>query len=190
MSIAFYVGVAQNVLFNQDPTMGPNPYTEITIAQIMAYELTKKVCDLFFTLEWPLIRYQIEFAVILMSIVDLSLIKLSFLFFFARVFIYDKSNLRSIRNMSIFLMILLITIWGLGFSITYLAACQDNFALHWDAGDTTQCINTFWMLYALAISDTAMDCITIIIPIPLIWKLHLALDRKVGISIIFLLGSL
>jgi hypothetical protein len=134
---------------------------------------------------------QVEFSIILMSIIDLTLIKLSFLFFYARVFIYDKSDLRSFRNAPIYIMILLVSLWGLGYTITYLAACRGNITAHWSTNDfQTKCINTFWMLYGLAISDTVMDCIIILIPIPMIWKLHLDLTRKLGISIIFLLGSL
>ncbi|KAF2010685.1 hypothetical protein BU24DRAFT_313766, partial [Aaosphaeria arxii CBS 175.79] len=134
---------------------------------------------------------KIEFVVILFSIVTLTLIKLSFLFFYARIFIYDSKNVRSFRNISVYLCMLIVILWFLGFTITYLSACRDDFTARWSGiAFQTKCINTFWMLYSLAVSDFVMDCLIIIIPVPLVWKLHLTPKRRLGVSIVFLLGSL
>lgn len=129
-----------------------------------------------------------------MSIITLSLIKLSFLFFYRRVFVYDKSNPRNLRNIVVLFTIALVILWGVGFSITYLSACRGDFSVRWSTESSEQielkCINTFWMLYGLAISDFVMDCMIILIPVPMIWKLHLRSSRKLGILVVFLLGSL
>lgn len=128
---------------------------------------------------------------ILLSIIDLSLIKLSFLLFYSRVFIYDSKNIRSPRNLSIYLLMFIVILWGFGFSITILSACRDDFRARWISSKfEAKCINTFLMLYALAISDFVIDVLIILLPIPMIWKLHLEPSRKLGISVVFLLGSL
>ncbi|ORY16642.1 hypothetical protein BCR34DRAFT_597641 [Clohesyomyces aquaticus] len=147
--------------------------------------------DVLFNQSLDLISKKIEFAVILLSIITLSLVKLSFLFFYGRIFIYDRGNLRSARNVCIGILIGFVILWCLGFSITYLSACRADFSAHWSSKSfETKCTNTFWMLYGLAISDFIMDCLIIILPIPIIWQLYLEPSRKIGVLIVFLLGSL
>ncbi|KAF2680441.1 hypothetical protein K458DRAFT_251755, partial [Lentithecium fluviatile CBS 122367] len=174
MATAYSAGVGEDVLFNQSTDLIPKRSGPLSGKLLNAFSVSK-----------------IEFAVILMSIIALSLVKLSFLFFYGRIFIYDATNPRSPRNNSVYLLALIVILWGLGFSITYLSACRGDFGAHWSSSSfQTKCINTFWMLYGLAIFDFITDCLIILIPIPMIGKLHLDPGRKLGISIVFLLGTL
>lgn len=129
-----------------------------------------------------------------MSFTALALIKISFLIFYRFVFVYDKSRFLDWRNIVINSMIFIIVIWDLGFTITFLSAWPKNFKAHWSTTTskeiTSQCINTFDMMWALSISDFITDVIIILIPIPMIWRLYLPLGRKLGVLLIFLLGSL
>jgi hypothetical protein len=119
-----------------------------------------------------------------MSFTSLALIKVSFLLFYKTIFVYDKWRFLNIRNVIINLMILIVVIWDLGFTLTFLSACRSNFRAHWAT------INTFLMMYALSISDFITDVLILLIPIPMIWKLHLPPVRKFGVMIVFLFGGL
>jgi hypothetical protein len=129
-----------------------------------------------------------------MSMTTLTLVKLSFLIFYKRVFVYDKGNLSDIRNLLLNAMIVIIVLWDLGFSITMFASCRDDFNARFSpktpAEIAGQCIDTFALLYGYAISDFITDCIIILTPIPFIWRLHLPLGRKLGVALVFLMGTL
>jgi hypothetical protein len=91
-------------------------------------------------------------------------------------------------------MIFIVVIWDLGFTLTMIFACRSNFSAHWATVTakeiTVKCINTFLMMYALSISDFVTDALILLIPIPMIWKLHLPPMRKFGVTIVFLFGGL
>ena len=127
-----------------------------------------------------------------MSATTLTLIKLSFLVFYKRVFVYDKTNWKNTRNIVVHAFIDLMIIWDLGFVLIMLAGCRNHFYAHYAAFEVTRakCINTLKYIYAFAITDFITDCLTILTPIPFIWKLRLPNRRKLGISAIFLLGAL
>jgi hypothetical protein len=129
-----------------------------------------------------------------MSFTSLALIKVSFLLFYKAIFVYDKWRFFNIRNVIINLMILIVVIWDLGFTLTFLSACRSNFRAHWATVTakeiTVKCINTFLMMYALSISDFITDVLILLIPIPMIWRLHLPPMRKFGVMIVFLFGGL
>jgi len=122
----------------------------------------------------------------------LTLIKLSFLLFYKRVLVYDKTNWKDPRNLTINILISIIIIWGLGFVLIMLAGCRNHFSAHYTTleGNMGKCINTFKYLYAFAISDFITDCLIILLPIPLVWKLNLSFKKKLGILFIFQLGAL
>jgi hypothetical protein len=92
------------------------------------------------------------------------------------------------------LMIAVIILWDLGFSFTLIFSCRSRVRMYWGTKTTkeltTKCINPFIYMFALSIIDFITDGITLLIPIPMIWKLHLPLRQKLGVGIIFLLGSL
>ena len=127
-----------------------------------------------------------------MSATTLTLIKLSFLVFYKRVFVYDKTNWKNIRNIVIHALIGLMIIWGLGFVLIMLTGCRNHFYAHYAAFEVTKvkCINTLKYIYAFAITDFVTDLFILLTPIPFIWKLCLPTRRKLGISFIFLLGAL
>jgi len=129
-----------------------------------------------------------------MSLTALALIKVSFLIFYKLVFVYDRWSIWNVRNLLINLMITAIIVWDLGFSLTLILLCRGNVRMYWSTSTTkeltTKCINPLVYMYALSISNFITDAIIILIPIPMIFKLHLPLRRKFGVTIVFLLGSL
>ena len=132
------------------------------------------------------------YAVLLMSTATLALIKLSFLFFYKRVFVYDKTNWRNGRNIIMHSLMGIVIIWGLGFIFIMLAGCRSHFYAHYTPSVDAQskCVNSFKYIHALAVSDYITDSLIILTPIPYIWKLMLSVRRRLGILLIFLLGAL
>jgi hypothetical protein len=132
-----------------------------------------------------------------MSLTALALIKVSFLVFYKMVFVYDKWRFFDMRNILINLTIATIVVWDIGFSLTLILSCRGKsgkVSTYWDTKTakelTSKCINPFVYMYALSITDFITDGLIVLIPIPMVWKLRLPTRRKVGVSLIFLLGSL
>lgn len=125
------------------------------------------------------------------------MIKVSFLLFYKLVFVYDKWRFWDPRNIFMNLMIATIIVWDIGFSLTLILSCvgkSGKVNTYWDTKTsrelTSKCINPFVYMYSLSISDFITDAVILLIPIPMVWKLHLPTRRKFGVSLIFLLGSL
>jgi hypothetical protein len=132
-----------------------------------------------------------------MSLTSLAFIKISFLVFYKSVFVFDQWKPLDIRNILMNLTIATIVVWDIGFSLTLILSCvgkSGKVSTYWDTTTArellSKCINPFVYMYALSISDFITDGLILLIPIPLVWRLHLSRRRKVGVSLIFLLGSL
>ncbi|KAF2713983.1 hypothetical protein K504DRAFT_498779 [Pleomassaria siparia CBS 279.74] len=128
-----------------------------------------------------------------MSLSALTCIKVSCLLFYKFVFVYEKWHFWDPRNIFMNLVIISIVLWDLGFSFTLIFSCKGHVSTYWGTKTskelTAKCINPFIYMYALSIADFITDGIILLIPIPMIWKLHLPIGRKLGVMI-FLLGSL
>ncbi|CAI6328942.1 unnamed protein product [Periconia digitata] len=174
MAVSVFIGIGDHALTHRYPTSDVSP-------EQAAYGKAKQG-----------VLMKIEYALLLMVAAALTLIKLSFLFFYKRVFVYDKTNWKDVRNIIIHALIALIIIWGLGFVLIMLTGCRNHFYAHYSTLEDTmgKCINTFLYLYAFAISDFITDVLIILTPIPFILKLRLSLKRKLGIMLVFLLGAL
>ena len=117
----------------------------------------------------------------------LGSIKLSFLFFYRRIFCPNKKNLASLFLDA---MIVLVVLWTLGFFFSELFNCGTHFSALWGSTvDLMSCDKTEVHLLALVITDFITDAIILIFPIPLIWRLHMAVGRKLAVMAVFLLGS-
>ncbi|TEY18045.1 hypothetical protein BOTCAL_2089g00010 [Botryotinia calthae] len=67
---------------------------------------------------------KLEWAVHLMQVLSLGAIKLSFLFFFRRIFAVAKYGVFHIASL---IMVVLVCIWSIGFFIVFLVACKGDF---------------------------------------------------------------
>jgi hypothetical protein len=114
--------------------------------------------------------------------------KLSFLFFYHRIFAVDRKS-----AISWFLRILMVVmaLWSVAFCFGTVFECGTNFGIIWGPTLTMiqKCVDTMLMIYAFCISDFITDAIIILIPVPLIWKLNLSRAKKLATSAIFLLGA-
>ncbi len=122
---------------------------------------------------------QINYATLVIEKFTYSCIKLSVLFFYRRIFAQRKS-FRIANNV----LIVLITLWGLVFMAMDAAACNPN-AYEGRSGQTLQ-----WLLLWFGITDVLGDIAVLALPYPCIRKLQMSTRDKVGLTAIFLLGTL
>ncbi|PSN68123.1 hypothetical protein BS50DRAFT_665737 [Corynespora cassiicola Philippines] len=79
--------------------------------------------------------------------------------------------------------------WMIGSLVILPLNCQPVHAL-FDPTVTGKCLNPQKQIMAAETINSVLDTILVVLPIPLIKKLHLPMREKVAISTIFLLGGL
>ncbi|CAF9941805.1 hypothetical protein IMSHALPRED_002908, partial [Imshaugia aleurites] len=124
----------------------------------------------------------------LIQVPALGCIKLSFLFLYRRVFTNRAARRFSLVN---WFMIAMVTAWMIGYFFTILFICGTNFKAYWTTSTTEvdNCLPTTPVHLGYAISDVITDVLTILLPIPEIWKLRLPTRRKFAITGVFGLGA-
>jgi len=115
----------------------------------------------------------------LLIIPALSLIKLSFLAFYKRIFCVNK--LSAVRY-GINGMMILIIVWTVAYWFAHLFMCGTNFNAFWSSFEDlrTKCIDTFKMLYSFCITDFITDALILIIPLLLVCSLQNIVDTHLG----------
>ncbi|KAM0796353.1 hypothetical protein BDR22DRAFT_812102 [Usnea florida] len=124
----------------------------------------------------------------LIQVPALGCIKLSFLLLYRRVFANRAARGVRWANWS---MVAIVTAWTIGYFFTLLFLCGTNFKAYWTSSTTEkdECLPTKPVHLGYAISDVITDVLTIVLPIPEIWKLHLPTRRKFAITGVFGLGA-
>ena len=110
---------------------------------------------------------QVEWAFQMMQVLALGCIKLSFLFFYRRVFVNRSSSWFSKATMA---MIVIIVIWTVSFFFALLLACKGNWSAWWGSvvDLATKCVQTLQLELALVTSDFITDVLIMILPIPMV----------------------
>ena len=110
--------------------------------------------------------------------------KISILAMYLRLFPVKKEY-----RYTIFALMFIIAANGIAGDFTSLLSCQP-LRKRWDPTLKGHCIDVtnYWRFISLAniISDVAM----LLFPLPVVWKLHVSLPQKVGLTVLFLTGSL
>ena len=142
-----------------------------------------------------------------MLVLTLGFVKLSFMFFYQRIF--RPSDSKHFDRI-MFTVVAIVVAWTVAFFFAQMFACGVHFDYLWTTFPNQlnhgQCVKTLIMQNAFAISDFITDLIVLVFPLPLvrlinppdhcrvdhlqIWKLRLSRSRKLGVTGIFLLGSL
>ncbi|KAL5114215.1 hypothetical protein ACEQ8H_007917 [Pleosporales sp. CAS-2024a] len=132
----------------------------------------------------------LQYIFLVISVPTLGAIKISVVCFYRRIFVVDKSNLKDVTNAIYLCALAIIGLWTGGFCFALMFACKGHFTAWWTpAVDLlTKCVHTVELVFAFVVSDFLSDCIILILPIPMIWELHLPLSRKIGVLFVFLLG--
>ena len=107
---------------------------------------------------------QLEFPFDLIQILALATIKLSILFFYRRIFRGPAFEIGS------WVLIGVVAAWAITFFVAILAACGTSIAANFQTLGALkgECVNTFDILIALAVSDVAVDLAILIMPVPLV----------------------
>jgi hypothetical protein len=110
---------------------------------------------------------QVLWAVELQQILGLGCLKLSFLFFYRRLFCTGHQIW---FNRATIFMIVIAIMWTGGLFLAYLFACKTDFWAFWYSVETVgiYCFNTLLFENALAISDLATDVIIFLMPMPMV----------------------
>ncbi|KAK7185117.1 hypothetical protein PSPO01_09029 [Paraphaeosphaeria sporulosa] len=123
----------------------------------------------------------------------LGLIKLAVVLFYRRLFVVQK-HFGDARNLVISGMATLVVLWTLGYTFAKLFQCGSHSFERRPFYDfdysTAVCVDTLMLGYSFAITDFLMDCLIALIPIPLIWKLHLPIGQRLAVMAIFAVGSI
>ena len=132
---------------------------------------------------------KLEWAFFLLLIPALGCIKLSFIFFFRRVFNVKPG--RGIFNLATFGVAAVIVAWTIAFWFWFLLSCAPHLAARWVSHEANNaaCRTDEESDLALAISDVITDFMILLLPVPLILRLQMDLKRKLVILGIFVLGS-
>lgn len=127
---------------------------------------------------------QMEFLSIVLTPLALGFTKFSVVCFYRRIF---RGKIFSILTIAL---LVAIAAWGIAFFFAGLFICVPVEAFWTQPPGSPGCFNPIPLFYTGAISDTVMDIIILVIPLPLIWQLHLSTRKKIALSGIFLLGIL
>ncbi|MCJ1380091.1 hypothetical protein MMC17_003194 [Xylographa soralifera] len=123
----------------------------------------------------------------LQQIPALSLIKLSVIFFYRRIF---NTGATPLLNWSTMTMVALVSMWTISFFFSFLFICGKTPADYWISSKTEKgyCVATQELHLSFAISDTILDILIILMAIPMIWNLRMSTSRKFAVTGIFSLG--
>ena len=116
-------------------------------------------------------------------IVSLLGYKMSILFLYLRIFHIDKVfRYCTWTMMFITFGYLFSNLW------TQIFSCQP-IAKYWRPETPGHCVNWVKAFYAYGSLNFITDLLIFVLPLPMVWRLHLSLKEKIGVSMIFLLGS-
>jgi len=87
--------------------------------------------------------------------------------------------------------VLIITIWLWGISKLFIAIFQCKpIAFQWDKTIQGTCINQIDYYRWIRLPNLIHDVVILVLPIPVIWRLRIAIHQKIALMSIFALGSL
>ncbi|KAI9662671.1 MAG: hypothetical protein M1831_002714 [Alyxoria varia] len=116
-------------------------------------------------------------------------IKLSFLFFYRRIFVTGVSTLSRIFTD---VMIALVALWAFSLFVAEVFVCGGHPKVFWSydnvAERKTSCVNTSVILLVFAVTDVLGDLLIMGLPLQRVWRLNKSLKDKIGLALIFSLG--
>lgn len=124
-----------------------------------------------------------------MQILSMGFVKLSFIYFFRRIFVHGKKSRFAIITI---VAIVVTVLWTLAFFFWFLFSCGSHFDARWTTIATLHdsCSTDVASDFSLAITDMLMDAIILAMPVPLVLRLNMKLSKKLAVLAIFGLGTL
>ena len=153
-----------------------------------------------------LTRFKIEYAFFMMQPLALGLTKLSFIYFYRRIFLNGTSE--TAFNLATIIAIGIVASWMISFFFAYMFICGSHPSVYWESikASSAHCFKTRVALNGFAISDFLTDAIVLLLPIPMvsfkslqrwliidIWyqvlRLQMTTSRKIAVLAVFGLGA-
>lgn len=133
--------------------------------------------------------YKFAYALYVMEVIYFALVallKMSLLFFYLRIF--PASRLRQL----IWGTIIFNAIFGIVFVFVGIFQCKpiSHYWRHWDGEDKGTCVNVNALAWANAAISIALDVWMIALPMSQVVKLNLHWKKKVGVGMMFGVGTL
>lgn len=112
----------------------------------------------------------------------LTLIKVSVLLFYVRVF-------RTVRAYQIIFWIVGVILVGCGIVIDLLALLTCNpTQKSWNSTVSDHCLSRSSNFFRSAVPNVVTDLILLILPMPILWHLQIKISRKIGLVAVFATG--
>jgi hypothetical protein len=134
-----------------------------------------------------ILEYQIDFAMLVIEKPAFGAIKLSLLFFYARIFGHWPSFRRVNR-----LLVALIVIWTLSFMLADLFLCGMHPEYYWildQVPNRARCGDKGLLLIMFGLTSVITDAFVVGLPLFYIHRLHLRRSKRVAAYGVFLLGG-
>jgi len=131
---------------------------------------------------------KLEFPFQIFMMIAYASIKISLLAFYRRIFVVSKNNAFDII---VKVSATVVFLWTLAFIFIIIFDCGTAIWANWGAvtAQLQFCAIGFTSEYGLAISDFLVDVFIFVLPLPVIWRLQLSMQKKIAVSGIFLLGG-
>ncbi|KAF2232282.1 hypothetical protein EV356DRAFT_517582 [Viridothelium virens] len=127
---------------------------------------------------------QVTAAIVMFWMSADTLIKLSILFFYRRIF------MGRVFNICTWVMIVLSVVWLIYTFFSWIFYCGTYLKEDFEGGWAICPLWGFDIQMGVFCLDSLIDLVLIILPVPFIWKLQLSLSRKLVVIFIFLIGGL
>ncbi|KAL4971925.1 hypothetical protein BDW66DRAFT_155210 [Aspergillus desertorum] len=113
-----------------------------------------------------------------------ALIKLSMLFLYLRLF--PKALLRT----AIFISLAITSLWALGSFLAQVFSCKpiSYYWNQWDGEHVGKCSSHNALLLAHSIINIFLDVLVIALPMPVLVRLHMSVEKRVGMCLMFAVG--
>ncbi len=92
-------------------------------------------------------------------------------------------------NIAVYTVGAFVVAWYISIQITAIVQCLP-INHYWHRAGEGHCIENNNFYIALAALNLLTDVVILIIPIPLVWHLNTSRTKKIGLTVVFLLGTL
>lgn len=125
---------------------------------------------------------QTKFALNMISIIGLGLIKSSILVMYKNIFAVRKFQI------TVYVVLVLVIGWTISFSISHLFTCYP-ITVFIEPYYNNSCVETVPMFLALLFTDVIADIVILILPIPMVMNVKMELKKKLAVIFMLALGA-
>ena len=122
------------------------------------------------------------FIVEIIYTTGLTVVKMSVLLFYVRVF-----GIVRVYRFIFWIVAFLITGWGISMNFMGIFSCAPIHTA-WDSTVLGHCDSSYKTDLGAAIPNIAIDFILLILPVPMLWRLHTEISSKIALVAVFSAG--